>query len=318
MAPGKSSTSAQAAGEEVVLSQAFKAPRSLVFKAWTDPQQIAQWWGPHGFTNPRCEWDARPGGAIHIDMRGPDGTIYPMTGQFQEIAAPERLVFTSGVPDGKGGLVFEVQTAVTFAEQDGQTTVTVKARVLRKVAGAEAYLQGMEEGWLQTLVRLEQHVTTEDLSTKTKQSLFAVRTFNALRERVWEAWTDPKQIVQWWGPTGFTTTTEKMEVKAGGEWRLVMHGPDGRDYKNHIIYHEVVKPERLVYQHVPEKGTEPVNFHTVVTFEAQGQKTRLTMLAIFPSATALDYVVKNYGAFEGMQQTLGRLKAHVTKEKGNA
>ena len=65
--------------------------------------------------------------------------------------------------------------------------------------------------------------------------------------RVFDAWTDPEQVVQWWGPRGFTTTTHNMEVKPGGVWRFIMHGPDGRDYQNKITYLEVARPERLVY-----------------------------------------------------------------------
>jgi uncharacterized protein YndB with AHSA1/START domain len=66
--------------------------------------------------------------------------------------------------------------------------------------------------------------------------------------RVFDAWTDPKQITQWWGPAGFTTTTDEMGVKPGGVWRFVMHGPDGTDYKNKIVFIEVVRLERLVYR----------------------------------------------------------------------
>src|ERR1700689_4045546 len=83
------------AGRELTITRVFDAPRNIVFAAWTDAKQLAQWWGPTGFTNPVCEIDVRPGGAIRIDMRAPDGTIYPMTGVFVEIVPLERIVFTS-------------------------------------------------------------------------------------------------------------------------------------------------------------------------------------------------------------------------------
>jgi uncharacterized protein YndB with AHSA1/START domain len=89
---------------------------------------------------------------------------------------------------------------------------------------------------------------------------------------VFDAWTDPQQVVQWWGPRGFTTTTAKMGVRRGGVWRFVMHGPDGRDYQNKITYLEVMKPERLVYKHGGDEDLEPVSFQTTVTFVAQGNK----------------------------------------------
>jgi len=145
-------------GVEVKLTRVFDAPRRLVFQVWTDPKHVAQWWGPRGFSNPRCEWEARTGGAIHIDMRGPDGRIYPMTGTFQEVLEPERLVFTSSALDEAGHPLFEVETTVTFAERGGKTSLTMQARVVKSTAGAMQYIQGMEAGWTQSLERLEAYV----------------------------------------------------------------------------------------------------------------------------------------------------------------
>ena len=114
------------------------------------------------------------------------------------------------------------------------------------------------------------------------REIVATRILNAPRELVFDVWTDPKHLTQWWGPKGFTTSTFAMDVKPGGVWRFVMHGPDGRDYENKITYVEVVKPERLVYKHGGDKDVEPVNFQVTVTFEAQGDKTKLTMRMVFP------------------------------------
>ena len=145
------------------------------------------------------------------------------------------------------------------------------------------------------------------------RELVFTRVFDAPRELVFEAWTDPKQIAQWWGPKGFTTTIHQMDVRPGGVWRLVMHGPDGIDYKNKIVFLEVVKPERLVYKHEPEKGSEPVNFEVTVIFAEESGKTRLTMRMVFPSAAARDHVVQKYGAIEGAKQTLERLAGLLAK-----
>jgi uncharacterized protein YndB with AHSA1/START domain len=147
-----------ASERELVITRVFDAPRALVFKAWTDPNHVAQWWGPHGFTNPVCELDARPGGAIRIHMRGPDGTLYPMTGVYQEIVEPERFVFTSAALDAEGNPLFEVLNTVTFAEQGSKTTLTVQARVVKSTAKAAPYLAGMEAGWTQSLERLKTHL----------------------------------------------------------------------------------------------------------------------------------------------------------------
>jgi len=141
---------------ELVLTRVFDARRELLFKAWTDPKLVAIWWGPHQFTNPVCELDAQPGGAIRIHMRGPDGTVYPMTGVYQEVVEPERIVFTSAALDERGHPMFEVLTTVTFAEQAGKTKQILRARVIKSTAQAAPYLKGMEAGWTQSLERLSE------------------------------------------------------------------------------------------------------------------------------------------------------------------
>ena len=88
-----------------------------------------------------------------------------------------------------------------------------------------------------------------DATGTADREIVVSRVFDAPRELVWEAWTNPKHVANWWGPTGFSTTIEKMDVRPGGEWKHVMHGPDGTDYPNHSVFIEVVKPERIVYSH---------------------------------------------------------------------
>jgi uncharacterized protein YndB with AHSA1/START domain len=147
--------------QELVLTRVFDAPRELVFKVWTDPKHVARWWGPHRFTNPLCELDLRPGGAILIHMLGPDGTVYPMAGVYQEIIRPERLVFTSSALDSDGNPMFELLTTVTFAEEGGKTKQILRARVMKRTAQAAPYLAGMEAGWTQSLERLAAYIATE-------------------------------------------------------------------------------------------------------------------------------------------------------------
>ena len=139
---------------ELVLTRLIDAPRELVFRAWTDPRHLAQWWGPQYFTNPVCEVDLRPGGAIRIDMRGPDGGIYPLRGVFREVVAPERLVFTNDALDAAGQPLIEGITTVTFAEQAGKTLLTVHDLILKAAPGAADALAGMDQGWNESLDRL--------------------------------------------------------------------------------------------------------------------------------------------------------------------
>ena len=146
------------ARREVTITRIIDAPRALVFKMWTDPKHMAQWWGPRGFTNPVCELDARPGGALRIVMRAPYGVDYPMVGTFREIVAPQRLVFTAVAQDNDGNPLLETLTTVTFAEHGDKTRLTVQASAVGLVAHATTMLDGMEAGWTQTVDRLEEHV----------------------------------------------------------------------------------------------------------------------------------------------------------------
>ncbi|HWY44570.1 MAG TPA: SRPBCC family protein [Candidatus Sulfotelmatobacter sp.] len=143
------------------------------------------------------------------------------------------------------------------------------------------------------------------------REIAATRIFAAPRELVFSMYTDPKHIGNWWGPRGFTTTTEEMDVRPGGTWRFVMHGPDGRDYRNRIVYLEIDLPSRLVYKHDPEKGTEPVNFEVTITFADLGDETEVAVRMLFPSAAAREHVAQKYGAVEGLSQTLDRLAEHL-------
>ena len=143
------------------------------------------------------------------------------------------------------------------------------------------------------------------------KAIIAVRELDAPRALVFEAWTDPKHLSQWWGPDGFTTTTHSFDFRVGGVWRFVMHGPDGRDYENRITFDEIVKPERIAYRHGGGGDIEPVQFRTTVTFDDLGAKTRVTLRGVFPSAEERARVIREYGADKGLAQTLARLGEYV-------
>jgi uncharacterized protein YndB with AHSA1/START domain len=143
-------------------------------------------------------------------------------------------------------------------------------------------------------------------ATIASRAIVGSRVFDAPRELGWKAWTDPRHIARWWGPNGFQNTIHRMDVRPGGAWEFVMHGPDGRDYANKIIYREIVEPERIRYSHV----SGPL-FEATVTFTAEGRKTRVDMEMLFESAELRDRVASEYGAVEGLQQTLDHLAGEL-------
>jgi uncharacterized protein YndB with AHSA1/START domain len=319
MTEAKSSAATASVLPELTMTRVFAAPRSLVFKMWTDPKHVSQWWGPHGFANPTCKLDLRPGGAIQIDMRGSDGAVYPMGGEFREIVEPERLVFTTtAVPGKDGNPQLETLVTVMFVEHEGGTKMTVHVRVTKVAPEASFALSGMEIGWTQSLERLADIVADPwNPAPLAAREIVIQRMIDAPRESVFDAWTDAEQIAKWWGPNGFRTTTFSMDVRPGGLWDFTMHGPDGRDYKNKIVYLEVVRPARLAYQHAGEGADAKVEFHSTVTFGQMFGKTVLTLRMVFQTAEEREYNVKTYHSVEGGEQTLGRLAKHVESRKSS-
>jgi len=144
------------------------------------------------------------------------------------------------------------------------------------------------------------------------RELKITRVFNAPRKLVWKAWTEPEHIAQWWGPTGFTNTIHKMEVKVGGTWDFIMHGPDGVDYHNKVVFTEIIKPELLKYYHGSDDPNDPICFKVTVNFiELDAKKTELHMHMLFEKKELFDYVVKKHGAIEGNRQTMNRLEEYL-------
>ena len=139
------------------------------------------------------------------------------------------------------------------------------------------------------------------------------RLLNAPRELVFEVWTSAKHVGNWWGPNGFTITTKKMDARVGGEWVYTMHGPDGRNYPNRIRYKELVKPEKIVYLHDTGVDNDPQEFQAIITFEAAGKQTKVTLKSVFKSKEARDFVVREFGALEGAKQHLAKLEAYLSE-----
>lgn len=149
------------------------------------------------------------------------------------------------------------------------------------------------------------------------REIVITRIFDAPRALVWRAMTESQHVIHWWGPRGFTTIIEEIDVRVGGAWKHVMQGPDGAKYPNKSIFKEIVKPERIVYSHGGghEDGHGPgAHFVATWTFEVvENGKTRVTIRMVFPSSVARDRVVREFGAIEGGKQTLERLGEYLPK-----
>src|SRR5258708_7409132 len=144
-----------------------------------------------------------------------------------------------------------------------------------------------------------------------KYAITLTRTIAASRERVWQAFTDPKQLVHWWGPNGFTNTLQKFDLRPGGKWRHIMHGPDGRDYPNNVTFDEITQPSRLVFTHLGDVELGLVAFQTVITLEDLGGQTKVTLQNRRAAQEEKDKAINIMGAVERGNQTLARLAKFV-------
>ena len=293
---------------ETVITRSFAAPRAVVFAAMTQPDHVRQWYGLRDHTMTVCEIDLRVGGKWRYVMQMPDGNEIAFSGEYLEIVPSARLVFTEWFEAIPGS---DYVVTATYTEQDGQTILSSHLRYRTPEHRDGHVNSGMEWGMRQTFARLDDHLVELTIAAR---EIVLTRTFDAPRELVFQAWTEPGQIEQWWGPAGFRNETLVMDVRPGGTWRYVMHSPDGTAYDNRTVYREVVVPERLVYWHGWDVDDDPLAFAVTVTFAALGDQTQLTMRMRFATAEQRDDTIA-FGAVESGEQTLTKLAQYLATLK---
>lgn len=226
-------------GREIVLTRMLDAPRERVWKAWTDPEQVAIWWGPYGFKTTTEGRQFKPGGTWKHTMIGPDGTRYPNSARFEEIVENERIVYTNG-GGREGGRGTNFRATVTFKSVGSKTKLTLRlvfdTPELREVAVRD---YGAIEGGQQTLSRLASHVAGEFVIS---------RLVAAPRARVWKAWTEPEQLKVWFGPKGFETFHARLDFRPGGTYHYGMrNAAGGVESWGQWTFREIAAPERLSF-----------------------------------------------------------------------
>ncbi|GAA6621532.1 SRPBCC family protein [Scytonema sp. NUACC26] len=306
---------------EIKIVRMFKAPRELVFKVWTEPKHIEQWWGPKGFTTRVTEMDFRPGGQWRYVMVGPDGKEYPTKGVFREIVAPERIVASDEFDEGfeqvmNMDLPQGIVTTAIFEELDGQTKLTLQILHASASDRRKHEEMGVVDGWNSTLDCLDEFLAKQ---IKHQQNGFAVtlpsdrellitRVFNAPRQLVFKAWTQPEHVKRWFGGcTNTTMTVCEIDLRVGGQWRYVLHdSSNGVDHGFSGEYREIVSPERLVaterYEPVPNSD----HLNTLTLTEQDG-KTTLQILILHSSVEQRDGHLQS-GMETGLNESLNRLE----------
>ena len=314
---------------DLIITRLFDAPRELVWKAWTEPERVMRWWGPKGFTSPVSRIDLRVGGEYQSCMRSPDDKDYWSKGIFREIVAFERLVMTDSFADEKGHTVpasyygmskdfpLELQITVILEDHDGKTKLTLRHTGMPPGPDSE----GAEQGWNESFDKLAKYLETEKSIISGKnvprfellsdREVVITRIFDAPRDLVFKASTNPDLIPQWWGPKRFATTVEKMDVNPGGVWRFIQHDQDGNEYAFNGVYMEIVPPEREVHTFEFEGMPGHVILETSTFKEFEG-KTKLTVTDLFQSIEDRDGMFKS-GMKEGATESMDRLEEIVLK-----
>ncbi|EMY77801.1 hypothetical protein LEP1GSC060_2241 [Leptospira weilii serovar Ranarum str. ICFT] len=150
----------------------------------------------------------------------------------------------------------------------------------------------------------------ENDTTVSDREVVSVRVVNAPKELVFKAWTDPVHLQLWWGPKGFTNTFYEFDLKPGGNWRFTMHGPDGTDHPNHSVFVEILKPERLVFDHISGHV-----FRVTATFEEESSnRTKVTFRMLFESLQEFEKAEKY--VIEGNEQNFDKLEAELKRMSG--
>ena len=319
-----------AAGPAVIMTRLFDAPRALVFEAWSAPAHLARWWGPNGFSLPRCEVEFRPGGPFNLVMRGPDGNEYPMDGVIREVVRPERIVFTAIIDRTTKDEVF---TTVTFEEEGGKTRLTVRQTVPTDAFKA----RGQVQGWTESLERLAAAIARQTNPGDGKngsaagkgsdEELVLTHVFDSPRELVFKAWTDPDHLKEWWGPKGFTWLRGTLDLKTGGLFHYGLRSPNGQTMWGRFVYWEIVAPSRLVFvvsfsdekenvtRH-PTSAEWPLEVLNILTFEELEGRTTLTLRGVPVNATEAErkaFKAARASVQHGFKGTLDQLAAHLAR-----
>jgi uncharacterized protein YndB with AHSA1/START domain len=225
-------------------------------------------------------------------------------GAFEEVEPPSRLVVLTGAfPDANGAPALEVRHTVTFEHVDGKTEVGIRSVVTKASPELAAALAGMQEGWVQSLDKLDALLGGGEPTSAARQ-LVATRVLDAPRDAVWSAYTAPDRLNRWWPPPGHTIETHEIDVRPGGTWRSTLHGPHG-DFEQTLTYVAVQEPQMLTYVY------DPGHAFTTIELTDEGDKTTVTVTIAFASAEERRQMVEENWAQQGLEGSLDRLASFL-------
>jgi uncharacterized protein YndB with AHSA1/START domain len=289
--------------KEIRITRIYDAPVQAVWDAWTDPAQVAQWWGPRGFSITTHSKDLRTGGSWIYTMHGPDGTDYPNSTTYLEVVPLAKLVYDHGANDERPPMF---RVTVLFSEVDGKTTMDMTMGLETPEAAAQTRQFIKQAGGNSTWDRLAEFLAKR---LSDREQFVIARSFEAPLELMFDMWTKPEHFVQWLAPTGFDMQFIRADIRTGGESFYSMSSPAFTMY-GRAHYEEVRRPDRIVYTQQfcdaneniarhPMAPTWPETMRTIVELSAEGPaQTRVAItwevagpataeeMAVFTSARA--------------------------------
>ncbi len=274
---------------EYRITRVYDAPVRMVWDAWTDPAQVAQWWGPRGFTLTTHSKDLRPGGTWIYTMHGPDGTDYPNLTTYHEVEECARLVYDHGASEGRPPLF---RVTATFSETNGKTTLDMTMAFASPEVATEMKGFIKQAGGNSTWDRLAEYLGERSSGS---ERFVIHRSFEAPIAQVFEMWTKPEHLASWLPPAGFRMEYRRADIRTGGESFFLMTNDAGVTMYGRAKYLEISPPDRVVYtqQFCDEK--ENLSRHPALKVFPATLLATVTFTAEAPGETRVQVVTEPHG-----------------------
>ncbi len=296
---------------EIRITRVYDAPVAAVWDAWTDPEQVAQWWGPRGFTLTTHSKDLRPGGTWVYTMHGPDGTDYPNKTVYFEVEKHAKLVYDHGGNDDRPAMF---RVTVLFSEIGGKTKMEMTMALPTPEAADETRTFIKKAGGNSTWDRLAEYLEKESTG---KEKFVIAHSFDAPLERMFDMWTKPEHFSQWLPPTGFTMEFIRCGIKPGGSsfYSMSGSGPKGPvKMYGRANYLEIVRPDRLVYTQQFCDQHENISRHPMAPVWPETMLTTVRLAAEGSERTRVTVTWEPYGAATGAEiEAFAKAKAGMTQ-----
>lgn len=267
----------------ISLTRIYDAPLKAVWDAWANPEEVAQWWGPRGFTLTTHGRDLRSGGYWHYTMHGPDGTDYENTTQYLEVVPLQRMVYDHGGHKDRPPLF---RVTMLLSEHAGRTQLDLNFEMATPEIAEEMRGFIKKAGGEGTWDRLAEHLAQQCTG---QEQFFIARSFDAGIERLFEMWTDPEHLAAWMPPAGATMHFLRADPRVGGSSLYAMTFPDGAVMHGLITYLAIEKPLLITYTQQFCDAQErvirppffkdwPLTMQSTIEFAAESpERTRVTV-----------------------------------------